>query len=756
MSKEITRRNFIIGAAAGAASVATFGLTACTQPSAQTPTPTPTPAPVETPPVVSNPVQNLITPQTAGAYLNPQDYDYTSNSITDFSKTTLFSDWKFGPLTLNHRMVKSAAGSDTWVGGFGEEMITYYTNFAKGGVQMIWCENFANLLTKYPVPRKKDLMTYPVQDLVQAVHAEGGYIGYQFDSMGATIGKQNEDGSFTQATADDLTLEDIVSFQTDIINGAKILHDAGFDAFEINAAGNNIGQSFFSRNRNHRTDNYGPQSFENRARFVTEIIQGIKKACGNDFIVQVLFNGIEENDQNLGNNSRYTTVDENKEIAKLLEAAGADSLHLRLGPAGMHVCQFASDLYFTGYGIEGTTGYGNQFDFSRHWEGRLIANHSGCGMMLDVAKAIKEEVSIPVGTVTYMDPAHAPDLFEQALKDGKVDFLLMNRPLIVDMEYVNKLRDGRINEIAPCTRCLHCHFDKDEEGKTYEHCRVNACVQRAYRENMPEGYDPLPANGNKNVMIIGGGPAGMEAARISAQRGYTVTLYEKKGMLGGLLPFASAIKGPHENLNILRDYLEQQLELKGVKVVTGQEVDSDFIKQQAPDVVILAVGGKRSTLGLKATVGTNVVSIDDIASADIGDKVTIVGSNAQSVDVALYLIAQGKHITIVTQDPIESLDKGQSNWIKTFTLPMLYARGTRVWAGAKVSAVNSGEISIITETGIKMNIPCDTVIEAMDMLPNTEIIKGLTGIDTHAVGDCNKPWNIAGAIASGNLTARKI
>ena len=617
MSKEITRRNFLIGAAAGAASVATFGLTACTQPSVQTPAPEPTPAPAPPVPEVSKPVENLITPQTAGAYLNPQDYNYTSNSITDFSKTTLFSDWKLGPLTLNHRMVKSAAGSDTWVRGFGEEVISYYTKFAKGGVQMIWCENFANLLTKYPVPTKKDLMTYPVKDLVDAVHAEGAYLGYQFDSMGATIGKQNNDGTFTQATADDLTLEDIASFQNDIINGAKILHDAGFDGFEINAAGNNIGQSFFSRNRNHRTDNYGPQSFENRARFVTEIIQGIKKACGKDFIVQVLMNGIEENDQNLGNNSRYTTVAENKEFAKLLEAAGADSLHLRLGPAGMHVCQFASDLYFTGYGIEGTTGYGNQFDFSRHWEGKLIANHSGCGMMLDVAKEIKEAVSIPVGTVTYMDPAHAPDFFEQALKDGKVDFLIMNRPLIVDMEYVNKLREGRIDEIAPCTRCLHCHFDKDEEGKTIEHCRVNACVQRAYREKMPEGYEPLPASGSKKVMVVGGGPAGMEAARIAAQRGYSVTLYEKKGMLGGLLPFASAIKGPHENLNNLRNYLEHQLELKGVKVVTGKDVDADFIKQEAPDVVILAVGGKRSSLGLKGTGGTNIVSIDDIASADM-------------------------------------------------------------------------------------------------------------------------------------------
>jgi NADPH-dependent 2,4-dienoyl-CoA reductase/sulfur reductase-like enzyme len=248
----------------------------------------------------------------------------------------------------------------------------------------------------------------------------------------------------------------------------------------------------------------------------------------------------------------------------------------------------------------------------------------------------------------------------------------------------------------------------------------------------------------------------MEAARIAAQRGYNVTLYEKKGMLGGLLPFASAIKGPHENLNILRDYLEYQLQLKGVNVVTGQEVEANFIKEKAPDVVILAVGGKRGTLGLTGTSGTNIVSIDDIASADIGEKVTIVGGNVQAVDVALYLIAQGKHVTIVSPDPKEKLAKGQSSWVRTFTLPMLYARGTRVWPNAKITAVKNKEITILAETGVEVTIPCDTVIEAMDMLPNTEIIEGLTGIETYAVGDCSKPWNIANAIATGNLTARKI
>ena len=149
-------------------------------------------------------------------------------------------------------------------------------------------------------------------------------------------------------------------------------------------------------------------------------------------------------------------------------------------------------------------------------------------------------------------------------------------------------------------------------------------------------------------------------------------------------------------------------------------------------------------------------SIEDIASAKIGSEVTIVGGNLQAVDAAQYLIAQGKHVTLVSSESKDKLDKGQSAWVKTFTIPMLYARGTRLWPNAQVTRVNEGTITIHGETGVEMEIPCDTVIEALDMLPNSSLIEGLDGIECYAVGDCDKPWNIAEAIASGNLTARKI
>jgi len=748
---DFSRRSFLKGAAISAlgAGIAGAGLTGCAAPKSST---------------IADTAKNGLasagaSPETAMAQLNAQDYDYTGNSITDWTRTTLFSDWKFGNLTMHNRMVKSAAGSAYMPWWTTEMTIAEYTHWAKGGVELMFVEDFASLLEHYPASYK--IRTRENSDLKQiadAIHASEAYCGYQLSLMGASFSGFNAAtaAQFECAKAGDLTLDEVHLVQSDFISAAKFVKDQGFDAVEINAAGNNIGQAFLSRNRNSRTDEYGPQSFENRTRFVNEMIEGIKQACGNDFPVQVLINAIEENDYDLGDNSTLTTVEENLEMAKLMEKTGANSLHLRLGPFNNHPAEFASDMYFTGYGIDGATGYGNQFDFSRHFEGKLDANHSGCGMLLDIAEEFKNAVKIPVGCVTYMDPAHAPDMFEKALEDGKADFYMMNRPFMVDPEYINKLREGRIDEIRPCNRCLHCHFDLDEQGIFYEHCRMNACHMRAYTSQMPEGPDIPAGNGSKNVMVIGGGPAGMEAARVAAIRGYSVTLYEKKDSIGGLLDFAASVKGPHENIALDITYFKKQMEINNVKVITGKEVDAAFVKQENPDAVVVATGGLRDSSKLQGTDGTNIVSITDFMNADVGDNVAIVGENAQAVDTALHLIAKGKHVAIVSPLPLKSLDKGQSDHIKGFVIPMLYTRGTRIWPNASISSVGNGEISINCDTGTGMTFPCDTVIEAMDMLPDTSISAALPGMNVYAVGDCSKPFNIAEAIAAGNLAARKI
>ena len=331
---------------------------------------------------------------------------------------------------------------------------------------------------------------------------------------------------------------------------------------------------------------------------------------------------------------------------------------------------------------------------------------------------------------------------------------MLNRPLCVDPEYVNKLREGRIDEIAPCTRCLHCFYDAPLDGSNMEQCRVNAANFRGYSQVMPEGFEPLPAEEPKTVMVIGGGPAGMEAARIAAQRGHSVKLYEKSGILGGLLPFAEIVKGPHENLGTFKKYLERQLELKGVEVILGEEVTREMIESEGADVVILATGGRRTTLGFESNGATEVRSIMDVLNGGIGQNVIVFGGNAQAMDVALYLLAQGKNVTILSQETQRDFEKGHSGQMKTYLQGAFFGAGGRLFTDCHIDSVNDGSVSFTAQTGVAYEFPCDTVIEAIDMEPETSLIEGLD--NAFAVGDCALPFNIANAIATGNVTARAI
>ena len=736
--KKVSRRDFLKGSLAGAAALTLSGIGVGGQVTAEAAEAT---APAET----YAPLEKI-----PAAYLNPQLTDYRSNTK---ELKTLFSPFKIGNVELHHRMVKSAAGSACYLAGMTDELLQYYVNLAKGGVELIFVESIGFLEKPDDGDYAPENRAY-AEKLVSACAEYGATLGYQMSGFG--MGEN------------DMSVEDIHARQAHFVNLAKGLYDVGFKVVELNCAGFNMPAHFLSRFHNTRTDEYGGKSIENRARFVTEIIQQVKAECP-DLAFQCLIDCVEEND-NIANNptimtldtdvttphTKVLTIEEGIAAAKLFEAAGADAMHLRVGPLGHHVAQFATDLYFILNGIEGATGFGTQYDFTRNFQGAMISDTSGCGAALDIAARYKKELSIPCGVVTYMDPAHAPDFFEQALEDGKADFLIMNRPLTVDMEYVNKLREGRIDEIAPCTRCLHCHSGSNEMNAIFCYCRVNALTQRVMREGGPATYEVPKAETVKKVMVIGGGPAGMEAARIAAQRGHDVTLYEKNGMLGGLLSFASVVKGPHENLMDLRSYLIRQLELGGVKVVTGTEVDQALIEAEAPDAVILAAGGLRAELTVAGDGSVPVVEMEQFMFTEMGENVIVYGSNAQAFDAALWLTVHKKHVNIVTPNTADELDIQQSQHAKRMMTTALYALGVNSWPEASIKEVKDGKAIITTEVGLDMEIPCDAIVNAADMLPNTSLLDGISVAETYAIGDCAAPFNIAMAIRGGNDAGRAV
>lgn len=758
--KGISRRNFLGGASVAALGAGLFGsgvLTACS----------PTVAPEQSA-EPSEVVQSETGSSEASVYsrINPQDNGYATNSIEDFSQTVLFSECALGSVTMKNRMIKSAATS-----GYYDEMtaVPYFGNIARGGVGGIIVEGsyavFEHLdssewCTVEGGDVRPTLENGPLQAIVDEVHAADVpcFIQMKWGTPGLTYLWHNVPADGGKGMASDLTSDDIAMMVSDAASAALRLQTMGYDGIELNCAGDNIPARFLSRYQNDRSldDPYGPGSIENRTRIVTDMIAAIHEQCGDDFPVQVRMNGVEENDANLGQNTSMSSMDEIAALAQSLENGGAAGLHLILGVFGYHEAQFLNDGYFGGYGIDGTTSFGTFFDFSKHFGGVLDGSTSGCGLMLGAAAYVKERVSIPVGCATYMDPAHAPDLFEAALSEGKVDFLFMNRPIAnADQEYAKKLLEGRIEDIRPCTRCLHCAADMNNRFGMMEGCRVNPCKGRVFGEQMPEGYEPPAGDGAKSVMVVGAGPAGMEAARVAAERGYSVSLYEKKETLGGLLTFADAVKGPHENLSQYRSYLSHALEAAGVSVNTGQEVTADFVREQNPDVVIVAVGGSRQELDVQATSATPIVSVEDFVHQELGDDIVVAGFNAQALDSALYLLAHGKKVTMVSSDSVDNLGKGQSTKMLSFVLPALYAEGCHVIPEASISSIGDGNVVVTDVAGIKRTIVCNAVVNAIDMVANSGLADELESeYDVYAVGDCADPWDIQAAVASGNLAAR--
>ena len=743
---DITRRSFIGAAtAAGLGSiVALGGLTGCSPQNGKA-----TPEEDD---------ESTIDRNDAPA-LNPQDTSYASHSG---DCAALFEPLQMGSITLRNRIVKSPAGSDTWApegDALNDNFLDYYENFAKGGASLVFVESsISKMMAVKPLEQVAtgwlldDMSAIPqlMAPVTERIHRHDAYAGFQIG-----MGMLAEDTT----VINDMTPENLAWLQGLIVELATQLKAAGFDVVELHCAATQILKYMTVSRTNARTDQYGADTLENRTRFICETIKGIKEACGQEYPVQILMDAVEENDANLGDNDGFLTLEESIADARAFEAAGADTFYLRLSVPGRHIAQFAPDLMFSGYQCEGMTGFGTRADFSQHFGGTVNGQYSGCAMLLKAAAAFKKNLKATVSCAGYMDPRTAPDLMNDAVARGEIDYLMITRPLTVDPELPNKLKEGRRDEIAPCCRCMHCHAKGGpaqyaSDGKEY--CRVNAVTQRAYTDEMPEGYALPSTEQPKRIMVVGGGPAGMEAARIAAQRGHAVSLYEKKNSLGGLMSTAHVFKGDHERLGDLIDYLARQQEVSGVEVITGTEVDAETVKQVNPDAVVVAVGGARESR-LEATDDVNVVSVDDLVGAETGENVVICGAGAQAIDCALFLLAQGKKVQMVHEGEKEIIDKEQSMWVRAFVIPHLYGQGVKIWNNAKIGSVVNEGLSITTASGEEKTLACQTVLECYDMVPNRKLADELsTSFETIAVGDCDSPFDIAQAIKAGNLAARSL
>jgi 2,4-dienoyl-CoA reductase (NADPH2) len=397
---------------------------------------------------------------------------------------------------------------------------------------------------------------------------------------------------YSKAMPREMTIEDIEKVQEAFVSAAARAQEAGFDGVEILGSGGYLITQFLSTFKNQRTDEYGG-SFENRVRFPREVIERTRMRLGADFPLTIRMAG---NDFVAGSN----TDSETKEFAKVYEAAGVDAISVTGGWHETHVPQLPASLPQSGFAF--------------------------------LAYNIKKEVSVPVMASNRIS---SPEVAEKLLKDGYADMVSIGRGLIADPQWVNKAMVGKSDEIRPCVACLQGCMDNVMSGKPV------TCVA-----NPMAGYEGVrkieKCDTPKNVMIVGAGMAGLEAAITAAKAGHHVDLYEMKDEIGGQLWIAGAPPHKSELLGLV-DYYQAMLWKHNVSLHLNTKVDDLLIREKNPDFLIVAEGAEPLLPPIDGIDDPSVISAWDLLKNDrlLGNEVAIIGGGAVGLETALKVAAKG-------------------------------------------------------------------------------------------------------------------
>jgi 2,4-dienoyl-CoA reductase (NADPH2) len=700
-------------------------------------------------------------------------------TVTTNKYEKLFSPYHIGKVQLKNRFVKSAAQTYFFESGerrVGDIALAFYEAVAKGGVGLIIVETPAMewpLLDdgdrRYRVDNDKYIKN--ISELTAAVHKHDCKVFTQFYHRGPW-GKEYQFIADRVASSPvvfsspydvheetpprALTVEEIEWWVDHFAGCAVRVQKAGFDGLEINAGADHLFHTFISRYWNRRDDKYGPQSMENRMRFVVDVIKEIKKRCGEDWPVQVLMNAYE-----FGVGDQGITKEEGIEIAKVYESIGVDSLQVRNHLVGHHQGSYLHNVLW----------YPELCIPKKDLPEEMYWGHYGDLINVPSADRVKKEVTRPTIMTTGGFDA---DYAEMVLRKGQADIIGFNRRIFADPDYPNKIKEGRSEDIQPCTRCCNC-------AKLYNQvreCRINAAFGTTK-------YTIDKAAKKKKVIVVGGGPAGMQAARVCAIRGHDVTLYEMEPYLGGNLPCAAAIKGIElEDLPEIVKWFKTQLKKLGIKVHLGKMPDSSKILSEKPDAVVVALGAVPKYPDIPGLESPNVIKTTTLYRLvkfvlrffspgfsnwftkiwlpagwnpfkRIGKRVLIIGGAIQGCELGEYMAKRRREVTIV-----ETNDKLGDMLTPEFTNRLLIwfnKKGVKTYAGVKIVEINKQGLKIITKEGEEKTLSADHIIP-MGFARNVGLYEELQGKvpELYAIGDCDKPAIIPDAIASGWKIANQI
>lgn len=695
----------------------------------------------------------------------------------------LLEPYQIGSVQTRNRIYKAAAGMMYF---HDDELhmnpitLGFYEAVARGGVGLLCVEA---PIIDYPLGARwreryrmdDDKFIPGMAELVQAIHKygcptfmqlehDGPWQSPLFNNAPATFegppiaaSPVNIDhpGDFHRDMPRQLTISEIQVITEKYIACAVRAQKAGFDGVDINCGSSHLMHNFLSPWWNRRTDEYGgtPQK---RAKLMTDIIKGIKQACGRDFPIVVCLNGFEVG-RAIGVDDKECLTHElaTQNILMAVEA-GADALMIRHQWLALHVSGFLPDYMFYPAAQLPVD------EMPKEYYSKELGAAANSLMVAEYKKL----VSVPIILVGYVSPEKG----EQILEAGQADFIGMNRGLMCDPELPHKLAEGRPEDIAPCTHCGTCL----DQSKTFlRHCRLNAALGT-------EHYIVEKAKKRKKVVVVGGGPAGMEAARVAALRGHDVTLFEKASKLGGLLPLAALIKGVElEDLPGLVRYLKIQIEKLGVTIELGKEATASMIAALKPDAVIIATGGTLTVPKIAGVNGRNVVTTPALHSKvkpylrffgprplewltkfwlPIGKNVIVIGGGLHGCETAEFLLKRGRKVTIV--ESADAIGEGVLDFRFGLMMEWFQHQDITIITGVKKMEITDNGLAIVTKEGQKQTIEADSIIPTAPLKSNTALVKSLKGKGkgpkVYAIGDCKEPRMIVDAIREGYHTARSI
>ncbi len=645
----------------------------------------------------------------------------------------LLAPGRIGGLALKNRIVMSSMGTrlaGLW-GEVNEATIAWYAARARGGVGLVTVEATHVAAALFPV-RGVIRMTRADDDcfcaglfsLAEAVHLAGAKIGIQL-----AVGRAASTGSQWMPGLSDLdpmvglapsavpfpggvvpramTVKEIKQTVEMFGKAAARVKKVGFDSIELHGHFHSLPGCFLSPLMNKRTDEYGG-SFENRLRFVLEIVAAMRENVGPRFPILIKYS-IDECV------AGGRDLAQGLEIARRLEQAGVDGLVVSQGQVGARSIPYAPLYWPEGY-------------------------------MVSSAEALKSAVKIPVVCGGQLgDPAFA----EKVLAEGKADFIYLGRPLIADPEWGKKVREGRSREIR---RCLADNWCFEIFGKGEMRCTVNPEAGKEFVCG-----ELAAAAKPKKVLIVGAGPAGMEAARVAGLRGHKVVLYEKTKMLGGGELKLAAGPSHKESFLLVADYYAAAFKkLPNVEVKLGKEATAAALIRAKADVVIVATGGKPLVPPIKGVESALVTTAFAVLGGEAkiaGKEVVVCGGNAVGCETAELLAKQGNRVTLV-----EMLDKVGIDIEPVCMLALsegMTACEVSILAGNKVVEIGKRGVTVVDKQGQSRTLPADRVVLALGVTSVNDLVPQLTGKvpALYTIGDAEKPAKVHDAIAAGYALA---